>query len=234
MTVSAPPQTEAPVTEPIHVLVVDDHELFLQGLQTTLDVEDDIVVVGRAPDGREAVRIAADTTPDIVLMDIRMPHGDGIEAASAIKRAVPSAKIVMLTFSDDEADLFDAIKAGAVGYLLKSIPPHEVADAVRSVHSGMSPISPYMASKLMSEFASLARGDGERHRGVPAPHLTARELEVLKLAAEGRANREIARRLFISENTVKNHIRNILDKLQLHSRMEAVMYAVRQGLFEIE
>jgi DNA-binding NarL/FixJ family response regulator len=223
------------VSEPIRVLVVDDHELFLQGLQTTLDVEDDIVVVGRAPDGREAVRLASDTIPDIVLMDVRMPHGDGIEAASAIKRAVPSAKIVMLTFSDDESDLFDAIKAGAVGYLLKSIPPHEVAVAVRSVHDGMSPISPFMASKLMNEFVSLARGtDSDRPRGVPAPHLTARELEVLKLAAEGRANREIARRLFISENTVKNHIRNILDKLQLHSRMEAVMYAVRQGLFQIE
>lgn len=222
------------MSEPIHVLVVDDHELFLQGLQTTLDVEDDIVVVGRAADGKEAIRLASDTIPDIVLMDIRMPHGDGIEAASAIKRAVPSAKIVMLTFSDDEADLFDAIKAGAVGYLLKSIPPHEVAGAVRSVYEGMSLISPFMASKLMSEFAAMARGTDERPRVVAAPHLTARELEVLKLVAEGRANREIARRLYISENTVKNHIRNILDKLQLHSRMEAVMYAVRQGLFEIE
>ncbi len=234
MTVSVPPQTEAPVSEPIRVLVVDDHELFLQGLQTTLDVEDDINVVGRAGDGREAAKLASDTVPDIVLMDIRMPHGDGIEAAAAIKHAVPSAKIVMLTFSDDESDLFDAIKAGAVGYLLKSIPPHEVAGAVRSVHGGMSLISPFMASKLMSEFASIARGSDERPRVPAATRITARELEVLKLVAEGRANRDIARRLFISENTVKNHVRNILDKLQLHSRMEAVMYAVRQGLFEIE
>ncbi|MGF7238292.1 MAG: response regulator [Frankia sp.] len=234
MTVSVSPQTEAPVSEPIRVLVVDDHELFLKGLQTTLDVEDDIAVVGRAADGREAARLASDTVPDIVLMDIRMPHGDGIEAAAAIKQAVPSAKIVMLTFSDDEADLFDAIKAGAVGYLLKSIPPHEVAGAVRSVYGGMSLISPFMASKLMSEFVSIARGSDERPRVPAATRITARELEVLRLVAEGRANRDIARRLFISENTVKNHVRNILDKLQLHSRMEAVMYAVRQGLFEID
>ncbi|WP_416210850.1 response regulator [Frankia sp. Cr2] len=224
----------APQPEPIRVLVVDDHELFLQGLETVLDLEDDITVVGRAADGRQAVVIATGTTPDIVLMDVRMPHRDGIDAAGAIKREVPTAKIVMLTVSDDESDLFEAIKAGAVGYLLKSIPPHEVAGAVRAVHNGLSLISPSMASKLMVEFATLARGSDDRPSRVPAPHLTARELEVLKLVAEGRANREIARKLFISENTVKNHVRNILDKLQLHSRMEAVMYAVRQGLFEID
>lgn len=218
---------------PIRVLVVDDHELFLQGLQTVLEIEDDISVVGRAADGQQALTLASGTTPDIVLMDVRMPGRDGIAAAGAIKRSVPRAKIVMLTVSDEESDLFEAIKAGAVGYLLKSIPPHEVADAVRAVHHGQSLISPSMASKLMAEFASMARGTEDRPRA-HAPHLTARELEVLKLVAEGRANREIARKLFISENTVKNHVRNILDKLQLHSRMEAVMYAVRQGLFDIE
>ncbi|CAI7974386.1 MULTISPECIES: response regulator transcription factor [Parafrankia] len=218
---------------PIRVLVVDDHELFLQGLQTVLETEEDISVVGRAADGQEALTLASGTTPDIVLMDVRMPGRDGIAAAGAIKRAVPRTRIVMLTVSDEESDLFEAIKAGAVGYLLKSIPPHEVADAVRAVHNGQSLISPSMASKLMVEFATMARGGEDRPRA-HAPHLTARELEVLKLVAEGRANREIARKLFISENTVKNHVRNILDKLQLHSRMEAVMYAVRQGLFDIE
>src|SRR5215470_36152 len=156
--------------EPIRVLVVDDHEVFLQGLETVLDLEDDITVVGRAGDGRQAVAIATGTSPDIVLMDVRMPHRDGIEAASAIKREVPTAKIVMLTVSDEENDLFEAIKAGAVGYLLKSIPPHEVADAVRAVHHGQSLISPSMASKLMAEFASMARGSDERTR-LPAPHL---------------------------------------------------------------
>ncbi|MCK9900365.1 MULTISPECIES: response regulator [Parafrankia] len=222
---------------PIRVLVVDDHELFLQGLQVVLDTEEDISVVGRAADGQEALVLASGTAPDIVLMDVRMPGRDGIAAASAIKRAVPRVRIVMLTVSDEESDLFEAIKAGAVGYLLKSIPPHEVADAVRAVHNGQSLISPSMASKLMVEFATMARGGsggGEDRPRAHAPHLTARELEVLKLVAEGRANREIARKLFISENTVKNHVRNILDKLQLHSRMEAVMYAVRQGLFDIE
>ncbi|MCM3882637.1 response regulator transcription factor [Frankia sp. R82] len=218
---------------PIRVLVVDDHELFLQGLQTVLEIEEDISVVGRAGDGQEALSLASGTLPDIVLMDVRMPGRDGIAAASAIRRAVPRTRIVMLTMSDEESDLFEAIKAGAVGYLLKSIPPHEVADAVRAVHNGQSLISPSMASKLMVEFATMARGSDDRPRA-PAPHLTARELEVLRLVAEGRANREIARKLFISENTVKNHVRNILDKLQLHSRMEAVMYAVRQGLFDIE
>ncbi|MCK9897031.1 response regulator transcription factor [Frankia sp. AgB32] len=218
---------------PIRVLVVDDHELFLQGLQTVLEIEEDISVVGRAGDGQEALTLASGTLPDIVLMDVRMPGRDGIAAAGAIRRAVPRTRIVMLTVSDEESDLFEAIKAGAVGYLLKTIPPHEVAGAVRAVHNGQSLISPSMASKLMVEFATMARGTEDRPRA-PAPHLTARELEVLKLVAEGRANREIARKLFISENTVKNHVRNILDKLQLHSRMEAVMYAVRQGLFDIE
>jgi DNA-binding NarL/FixJ family response regulator len=220
-------------TTPIRVLVVDDHELFLQGLQTVLEIEDDIEVVGRAGDGQEAVSLATGTAPDIVLMDVRMPLRDGIAATSAVKRAVPDVKIVMLTVSDEENDLIEAIKAGAVGYLLKTIPPHEVAAAVRAVHHGQSLISPSMASKLMAEFASIARGTADRPR-LSSPHLTAREIEVLKLVAEGRANREIARKLFISENTVKNHVRNILDKLQLHSRMEAVMYAVRQGLFDLE
>ena len=238
MTASVVPPT-APVadpireTTPIRVLVVDDHELFLQGLQTVLEIEDDIEVVGRAGDGQEAVSLATGTTPDIVLMDVRMPLRDGIAATVAVKRAVPDAKIVMLTVSDEENDLIEAIKAGAVGYLLKTIPPHEVADAVRSVHQGQSLISPSMASKLMAEFASLTHGTTDRPR-LHTPHLTARELEVLKLVAEGRANREIARKLFISENTVKNHVRNILDKLRLHSRMEAVMYAVRQGLFDLQ
>jgi len=170
--------------------------------------------------------------PDVVLMDVRMPRRSGIEACTAIKDVVPSARIIMLTISDEEGDLYEAIKAGATGYLLKEISIDEVATAIRAVAGGQSLISPSMASKLLSEFATLIKRDGDRQQ-VPAPRLTDRELEVLRLVARGLNNRDIAKQLYISENTVKNHIRNILEKLQLHSRMEAVVYAVREKLLEI-
>jgi DNA-binding NarL/FixJ family response regulator len=219
-------------SEPIRVLVVDDHALFRRGLQMVLEQEDDIEVVGEASDGAEAVVKATDSTPDIVLMDVRMPRRGGIEACTAIKDAVPSAKIIMLTISDEEADLYEAIKAGAMGYLLKEISIDEVAVAVRAVHGGQSLISPSMAAKLLTEFAAMVKKGDERQQ-VPTPRLTDREMEVLKLVARGLNNRDIAKELFISDNTVKNHIRNILEKLQLHSRMEAVVYAVREKLLEI-
>ncbi len=218
--------------EPIRVLVVDDHALFRRGLQMVLEQEPDIEVVGEASDGSEAVQVAADTLPDIVLMDVRMPKRSGIEACGAIHETVPSAKIIMLTISDEEADLYDAIKAGAMGYLLKEISIEEVAAAIRAVHGGQSLISPSMASKLLTEFASMIKRTDDKQQ-VPTPRLTDREMEVLKLVAKGLNNRDIAKQLFISENTVKNHIRNILEKLQLHSRMEAVVYAVREKLLEI-
>ncbi|HEU0132639.1 MAG TPA: response regulator transcription factor [Mycobacteriales bacterium] len=218
--------------EPIRVLVVDDHALFRRGLQMVLEQEEDIEVVGEAGDGAEAVERAADSMPDIVLMDVRMPKRGGIDACTAIKDAVPSAKIIMLTISDEEADLYDAIKAGASGYLLKEISIEEVAAAIRAVNEGQSLISPSMASKLLTEFASMIKRTDDRQQ-VPTPRLTDREMEVLKLVAKGLNNRDIAKQLFISENTVKNHIRNILEKLQLHSRMEAVVYAVREKLLEI-
>jgi DNA-binding NarL/FixJ family response regulator len=226
------PRTGARAGEPIRVLVVDDHALFRRGLEMVLSQESDIEVVGEAGDGAEAVELAAQLLPDIVLMDVRMPRRSGIEACTAIKDVVPSAKIVMLTISDDEADLYDAIKAGASGYLLKEISIDEVAAAIRSVSGGQSLISPSMASKLLTEFATMIKKGDERQQ-LPAPRLTDRELEVLKLVAKGLNNRDIAKELFISENTVKNHIRNILEKLQLHSRMEAVVYAVREKLLEI-
>ena len=219
-------------SEPIRVLVVDDHALFRRGLEMVLAQEPDIEVVGEAGDGAEAVERAEELLPDVVLMDIRMPRRSGIEACTAIKGAVPSAQIIMLTISDEEADLYEAIKAGATGYLLKEISIDEVATAIRAVAGGQSLISPSMASKLISEFAQLVKRDDDRQQ-VPAPRLTERELEVLRLVARGMNNRDIARQLFISENTVKNHIRNILEKLQLHSRMEAVVYAVREKLLEI-
>jgi DNA-binding NarL/FixJ family response regulator len=214
----------------IRVLVVDDQELFRRGLTMLLNVEDDIEVVGEAADGSTAGSLAASLTPDVVLMDVRMPKLTGIEACVAIKDAAPSARIIMLTVSDEEADLYEAVKNGASGYLLKDSSIDEVAQAVRVVADGQSLISPSMAIKLLDEFKQMSRTDRSH---VPTPRLTERELEVLRLVAQGLNNREIAKQLFISENTVKNHVRNILEKLQLHSRMEAVMYAVREKLLDI-
>ena len=217
----------------LRVLVADDHALFRRGLQMVLDQEPDLELVGEAADGTEVVQRAQELMPDVVLMDVRMPRHTGIEAAREIKDLLPHVKILMLTISDDEADLYDAIKAGASGYLLKEIPIEEVADAIRSVWQGQSRISPSMASKLLTEFANMSKQTTDRPQ-MPAPKLTDREMEVLKLVAQGMNNRDIAKDLFISENTVKNHIRNILEKLHLHSRMEAVVYAVREKLLEIK
>jgi DNA-binding NarL/FixJ family response regulator len=224
---------DSPASDPIRALIVDDHALFRRGLEMVLAAEDDIELVGEASDGAEAVQKAGEALPDVVLMDIRMPKSSGIEACRAMKEVAPSSKIVMLTISDEEEDLFEAIRAGASGYLLKDIPLDEVADVVRAVHGGQSLINPSMAAKLLTEFATLNKGDQEeRAEQVPAPKLTDREMQVLKLVAKGMNNRDIAKELFISENTVKNHVRNILEKLQIHSRMEAVMIAVREKLIE--
>jgi len=224
---------DSPASDPIRALIVDDHALFRRGLEMVLAAEDDIELVGEASDGAEAVQKAGEALPDVVLMDIRMPKSSGIEACRAMKAVAPSSKIVMLTISDEEEDLFEAIRAGASGYLLKDIPLDEVADVVRAVHGGQSLINPSMAAKLLTEFATLNKRDQEeRAEQVPAPKLTDREMQVLKLVAKGMNNRDIAKELFISENTVKNHVRNILEKLQIHSRMEAVMIAVRQKLIE--
>ncbi|HYO41417.1 MAG TPA: response regulator transcription factor [Nocardioidaceae bacterium] len=216
--------------EPIRVAVVDDQELFRRGLTMLLGVEDDIEVVGEAGDGVAATDLVAAAAPEVILMDVRMPKRSGIEACVAIKEIAPTTRIIMLTVSDEEADLYDAVKNGASGYLLKDSSIDEVAQAVRVVADGQSLISPSMAIKLLDEFKQMSRSDRQQ---LPTPRLTERELEVLKLVAQGLNNREIAKRLFISENTVKNHVRNILEKLQLHSRMEAVMYAVREKLLDI-
>ena len=218
--------------DPIRVLIVDDHALFRRGLQMVLEGEEDIDVVGEASNGSEAVKKAEDSTPDVVLMDVRMPKRSGIEATRAIKDTLPSTRILMLTISDEEADLYEAIKAGASGYLLKEISIDEVANAVRQVNQGQSLISPSMASKLLTEFATMVKRRDERTQ-MPGPRLTDRELQVLRLVAKGLNNKDIGDELFISENTVKNHVRNILEKLHLHSRMEAVVYAVREKLLDI-
>jgi DNA-binding NarL/FixJ family response regulator len=217
--------------EPIRVLVVDDQELFRRGLTMLLAIEPGIEVIGEAGDGVEGTTLATTAAPDVILLDIRMPKRSGIEACLAIKDAVPSAKIIMLTVSDEEADLYEAVKSGAAGYLLKDSSIEEVAQAVRVVADGQSLISPSMAVKLIDEFKQMSRPEREHVPG--GLRLTKRELEVLRLVATGMNNREIARQLSISENTVKNHMRNIMEKLQLHSRMEAVMYAVRKNLLDL-
>ena len=219
------------MTDPIRVLVADDHALFRQALRAVLSDEEGLELVGEAGDGEEALAMAIDLVPDVILMDVRMPKLAGIDAARQIGAAMPAAKIVMLTVSDEEEDLFEAIKAGASGYLLKEVDPGEIANAVRQIHAGHSLLSPVVASKLVSEFAAISKRADER---AMRPALTPRELEVLQFAADGLTNRQIGRRLGISENTVKNHIRNILEKLHLHSRMEAVLYAVRAELIDLE
>jgi DNA-binding NarL/FixJ family response regulator len=217
-------------TEPVRVLVVDDQELFRRGMTMLLGSETGIEVVGEASNGVEGVELAKSAAPDVVLLDVRMPKQSGIETCVAIKETVPSAKIVMLTMSDEEADLYEAVKNGASGYLLKDSSIEEVAQGIRVVADGQSLISPSMAAKLIDEFKTMSKPD--KVTGA-ALKLTERELDVLRLVAKGLSNRDVAQRLAISENTVKNHVRNMLEKLQLHSRMEAVMYAVREKLVDL-
>ena len=170
--------------ESIRVLVADDHALYRRGLEMVLGAEEGIEIVGEASDGAEAIRRVEELLPDVVLMDIRMPRRSGIEACTAIKDVVPSTKIVILTISDEESDLYEAVRAGANGYLLKDVPGEEIAAGIRAVASGQSLISPSMASKLLTEFASMIKKSEERPQ-LPVPRLTERELEVLKLVARG-------------------------------------------------
>jgi DNA-binding NarL/FixJ family response regulator len=217
----------------IRVVIVDDHALFRRGLELVLSEDPEIEIVGEAEDGIQAIELADELEPDVMLMDVRMPRASGIEAARAVRAGHPDVKVIMLTVSDDENDLYESIKAGANGYLLKEVAIEEVPDAIRSVAQGHSLISPSMASTLLAQFNVLARR-AEEPQAAPAPRLTERELEVLRLVARGLSNREIGAELYIAENTVKNHVRNILEKLHLHSRMEAVVYAMREKLLEVE
>jgi DNA-binding NarL/FixJ family response regulator len=222
--------SHAPADECIRVLICDDHALLRRGLMMVLEEQNDIEVVAEATNGVEAVELACALTPDVILMDVRMPEADGLTATRAILEAIPTANVVMLTVSDDEDDLFEAMKVGAAGYLLKEISIDEVSRAVRDVARGQRLVTPSLAARLIAEFDGLGRRTAERPP--EPPRLTARELEVLRHVAEGASNRVIAARLGIADNTVKNHVRNILEKLRLHSRAEAVVYAVREQLLE--
>jgi two-component system NarL family response regulator len=188
-------------------------------------------VVGEADSGPAALAAFWEKRPDVTLLDLRLPGMHGAEVITAIRKQDPFAKVLVLTSYDAGEDVYRAMQAGASGYLLKEVDPTEVAAAVRQIHAGHSLLSPAVASKLVSEFATMAKRTDERSS---RPKLTDRELEVLKLAADGLTNRQIGRRLHISENTVKNHMRNILEKLHLHSRMEAVLYAVREELIDLD
>jgi len=211
-------------------MLVDDHALFRRGLDLVLSTEPDLEVVGEAGDGQEAVDRAGDLQPDVVIMDIRMPGLDGIEATRRIRAALPATKVVVLTVSDDEEDLFAAVRAGASAYLLKEVAIDELPATLRAVTQGQAFVTPTMAAKLLVEFTSLSRRLAAEHGH--APRLTDRELEVLRLVARGASNKEIASELVISENTAKNHVRNILEKLGVKSRMEAAMVAVREKLVD--
>lgn len=211
--------------EPIRVLIADDHERFRRGLKMVLAAEDGMQVVAEAADGAEAIARVEEEAPDVVLMDVRMPNVNGIDATRAIREMFPSTRIIMLTVSDEEDDLFDAVKAGANGYLLKEVSIEEVADAVRSVVQGQSLISPTMAAKLITEFGTLAHR-AEEAEASPSPRLTDRELEVLRRVATGLPNEQIAVELGISTTAVRNHVANILVKLQLRSRIEAALTAM--------
>lgn len=189
-------------------------------------------MVGEAESASDAIRKAEETLPDVVLMDIRM-EGSGIKAAAAINEQVPRARILMLTASEEEEDLYESIRAGASGYLLKGISLDEVLEAIRGAHSGLSLISSSMASKLLTEFSTLNKPPKEEPKA-PSVKLTERELEVLQLMANGLGTKEIASRLTITEHTVKKHTQNILEKFHMHSRVDAVVHALREGIVTLE
>ncbi len=209
------------------VLVVDDHALFRKGVTGLLRGAGGFTVVGEAQDGRDAVAKAQALRPDVVLMDVYMPGMDGLEAARRIKAALPSTMIVILTVSEEDQKLFEALKAGAHGYLLKNVEPEELFRTLRGVVRGEAFVTPSMASKILDEFTRQVRPPQE---GKPSAGLSPREREVLELLTRGAVNKEIAAALEISENTVKNHLKNIMEKLHLENRVQVVAYALREGL----
>ncbi len=207
----------------IKVLVVDDHLLSRKGIVSILSSHGMFEIIGEATNGQEALEKARELMPDLILMDIRMPGGSGLEATRLIKEEMPYVKIVILSVSDDVQDFFDAIKKGAQGYLLKNMEPEYWLDYIISIVQGEAPISRDLASKILQEF-SIQKADISNNK------LSEREKEVLQLVSQGLGNRDIGKTLYISESTVKNHLRNILDKLHLQNRMQLIAFAYRNGL----
>jgi DNA-binding NarL/FixJ family response regulator len=222
-------------TQDIRVLVADDQRLVRDGIASLLSIQEGIAIVGIASNGQEAVDLALAVEPDVVLMDIRMPVMDGVEAARLLRTNLADCQILMLTTFDEEELILEALRAGACGYLLKDIPAHDLASAIRAAHKGIYQLDATVASKMLMGLAS----EGQRAAPKPArsspeapsdTELSAREIEVLRLIANGATNREIAEKLVISEGTVKNHISNILSRLGLRDRTQAAIYAREAGL----
>jgi NarL family two-component system response regulator LiaR len=216
--------------EPITILIVDDHAVVRRGARAFLDAEEDFVVVGDVGSGAEAVLLAAELAPDVVLMDLVMPAMDGVEATQRIKRISPRSHIIVLTSYHDDEHLFPALRAGALSYLLKDVPLSELADAIRKAAQGEVTIHPHVAARLIQEQEQVK---STPHRNVTLYALLSdREREVLHLIAAGCSNGEIAKRLVISEKTVKSHVGNILSKLHLEDRTQAAVFAWREGLVQ--
>jgi DNA-binding NarL/FixJ family response regulator len=217
------------MSESIRILLVDDQRLMREGLRTLLELEADMLVAGEAADGQEALALFASLHPDVVLMDIRMPIMDGVEATRRLRQEYPQARVIILTTFDDDAYVFDGLHAGALGYLLKDVSGEQLAEAIRQVASGGALIEPSVARKVLAEFARLPQR--LEPAGQAEPHaLSERELEVLKLLAMGASNRQIASQLYLAEGTVKNYVSSILDKLGVEDRTQAALRALELGL----
>jgi DNA-binding NarL/FixJ family response regulator len=212
--------------EPIKVLIADDQRLMREGLATLLALADDIDIVAQAEDGAEAIELAKAQRPDVILMDIQMPHVNGVEATKTIRSILPATQIIILTTFDDDEYLLTGLRAGACGYLLKDMPSEQLADAIRSAAKGQSPIGPEMARKLVDLVTQNPIAPSPSMAG----ELSEREIEVLRLIAAGLSNKEIAEKLFIAEGTAKNHVSNILSKLEARDRAQAVARAKELGL----
>lgn len=219
------------MTEAIRILLVDDQRLMRDGLRTLLELEPDFQVVGEADNGQEALDIYAAETPDVVLMDIRMPVMDGVMSTRKLIESDPDAKIIILTTFDDNESIFEGLRAGALGYLLKDVSGQELAEAIRTLSAGGSMIEPSVARKVIAEFARLAPTTTAAREKLIDP-LRDREIEILRLLALGLTNKEIASKLYLAEGTVKNYITSILQKIDARDRTEAAIKAKELGLFE--